>query len=76
MVSALQNINIRNDLYQRFKLKKMVALLPKKESPSLRMKRKEKRIIIQNCCSSLSKIIKELKKREPSRRRVTDWLSH
>ena len=75
MVSALRNINIRNDLYQRLRLKKMFALLPKKESPSLCMKRKEKRKIIHDCCSSLFKIIKELKKLEPPRRRVTDWLS-
>ena len=76
MISALRNINIRNDLHPRFRLKKMADLLPKKESPSLRMKRKQKRKIIQDCCSSLSKIIKELKKIEPTRRRVGDWLSY
>ena len=50
-----------NDLRRRVRLKKLL----KKGSSSLRMKRKQKRKIIQNCCSSLSKIIKELKKMEP-----------
>ena len=75
MTSVLQNKSTRNDLHQRVQLKKMADLLPKKESPSLRMKRKQKRKIIQDCCSSLSKIIIELKKIEPPRRRVSDWLS-
>ena len=61
-----------NDLRRRVRLKKLL----KKGSPSLRMKRKQKRKIIQDCCSSLSKIIKELKKIEPPRRRVGDWLSY
>ena len=47
-----------NDLRRRVRLKKLL----KKGSSSLRMKRKQKRKIIQDCCSSLSKIIKELKK--------------
>ena len=64
-----------NDLHPRFRLKKRADLLPKKESPSLRMKGKQKRKIIQDCCSSLSKIIKELKKIEPPRTRLSDWLS-
>ena len=73
MTSVLQNKSTRNDLHQRVQLKKMADLLPKKESPSLRMKRKLKRKIIQH---SLFKIIKELKKIEPPRRRVSDWLSY
>ena len=35
MISVLRNINTRNDLQQRVRLKKMVNLLPRKESPSL-----------------------------------------
>jgi hypothetical protein len=46
-----------NDLRRRVRLKKLL----KKGSSSLQMKRKQKRKIIQDCCSSLSKIIKELK---------------
>ena len=46
----------------------------KKES-ALRMKRREKCKIIQDCCRKLTKVIKELEKIEPPRRRVTDWLS-
>ena len=61
MTSVLQIKSTRNDLHLRVQLKKMADLLPKKESPSLRMKRKQKRKIIQDCCSTLSKIIKELK---------------
>ena len=57
-----------NDLRRRVRLKKLL----KKGSSSLRMKRKQKRKIIQDCCSSLSKIIKELKKMEPPRRLI-DW---
>ena len=76
MTYVLQNKSTRNDLHQRVQLKKMDDLLPNKESPSLLMKRKQKRKIIQDCCSSLSKIIKELKKIEPPRRRVGDWLSY
>ena len=46
-----------------------------KES-ALRMKRREKRKIIQDCCRRLTKVIKELEKMEPPRRRRgIDWLS-
>ena len=46
-----------------------------KES-ALRMKRREKRKIIQDCCRRLTKVIKELEKMEPHRRRRgIDWLS-
>ena len=60
-----------NDLRRRVRLKKLL----KKGSSSLQMKRKQKHKIIQDCCSSLSKIIKELKKIEPPRTRISDWLS-
>jgi hypothetical protein len=76
MISVLQNKSIRNDLHQRVQLKKMDDLLQKKESPSLLMKRKQNRIIIQDCYSSLSKIIKELKKIEPPRRSVGNWITN
>ena len=47
----------------------------KKES-ALRMKRREKCKIIQDCCRKLTKVIKELEKMEPPRRRRgIDWLS-
>ena len=72
MVSAIQNMNTSNDLRQRVRLKKINDLLPKKESASLQMKRRHKRKIIQDCCSTLSKIIKKLEKIEPPRRRVSD----
>jgi len=78
MTSLIRNQSTRNDpieRVQRVQLKKMGELLLKKEFPSLRMKRKQKRKIIQDCCSSLSKIIKELKKIEPPRTRLSDWLS-
>ena len=46
-----------------------------KES-ALRMKIREKRKIIQDCCRRLTKVIKELEKMEPPRRRRgIDWLS-
>ena len=76
MISVLQNKSTINNFCRRVRLKKRADLLPKKGSSSLRMKRKQKRKIIQDCCSSLSKIIKELKKIEPPRRRVGDWLSY
>jgi|EP00090_Calanus_glacialis_P003031 hypothetical protein len=47
----------------------------KKES-ALRMKRREKHKIIKDCCRRLTKVIKELEKMEPPRRRRgIDWLS-
>ena len=46
----------------------------KKES-DLQIKRRETRKIIQDCCRRLTKLIKELEKTDPSRRRMTDWLS-
>jgi hypothetical protein len=55
-----------NDIRRRAQVKKESAL---------RMKRREKRKIIQDCCRRLTKVIKELEKIEPPRRRVTDWLS-
>ena len=46
-----------------------------KES-ALRMKRREKHKIIKDCCRRLTKVIKELEKMEPPRRRRgIDWLS-
>ena len=42
MTSVLENKSTRNDIQQRVQLKKMADLLP-----SLRMKRKQKRKIIQ-----------------------------
>ena len=44
----------------------------KKES-DLRIKRRETRKIIKDCCRRLTKVIKELE--DPSIRRMTDWLS-
>ena len=44
----------------------------KKES-DLRIKRRETRKIIKDCCRRLIKVIKELE--DPSIRRMTDWLS-
>ena len=46
----------------------------KKES-NLQIKRRETRKIIQDCCRRLTKVIRELEKIDPSRRRMTDWLS-
>ena len=47
----------------------------KKES-ALQMKRREKHKIIKDCCRRLTKVIKELEKMEPPRRRRgIDWLS-
>ena len=44
----------------------------KKES-DLRIKRRETRKIIKDCCRRLTKVIKELE--DPSIRRMSDWLS-
>ena len=44
----------------------------KKES-DLRIKRRETRKIIKDCCRRLTKVSKELE--DPSIRRMTDWLS-
>ena len=44
----------------------------KKES-DLRIKRRETRKIIKDCCRRLTKVIKELE--NPSIRRMSDWLS-
>ena len=44
----------------------------KKES-DLRIKRRETRKIIKDCCRRLTKVIKELE--DPSIRRMTDWLT-
>ena len=44
----------------------------KKES-DLRIKRRETRKIIKDCCRRLTKVIKELE--DPSIRRMTDWIS-
>ena len=46
----------------------------KKES-DLQIKRREARKIIQDSCRRLTKVIRELEKIDPSRRRMTDWLS-
>ena len=46
----------------------------KKES-DVHIKRRETRKIMKDCCRRLTKVIRELEKIDPSRRRMTDWLS-